>query len=233
MDVELNAERTGGGSGRNLNLRGKWGETLGGGISGLVNRFIWHRSRGENKPDKEYSLVYKWLEPTGDETQADLIAKVEREQSVFVYLRHVPGSEDFLIPSLRISREQGRVGLIETDLTQNGRNLVFSWNERSDEGISRLRSADPKLLDIWRHCDLEKLMQTAQEIGVKCAKAKVQIPEDCYFCVVQPDGQIRLVIADLGGAGVDTTSSIAEIMDLNREEVDYLQSDLQYIKSKL
>lgn len=88
-------------------------------------------------------------------------------------------------------------GILMTDLSDNGRNLVLSINDLKASHLEDLRHEYPELMKTFSQQDIQSLKKEMWELAKKASEAHLLIDhEDAWFFVMEPNGKMRLVLSD-------------------------------------
>ncbi len=126
-------------------------------------------------------------------------------------------------------------GWLVTDLSQEGRNLVFSWNNLHTEvEIARIKAyrntnselvANLMALDVYSDAWYEQFEREAELIARETATAHISLSNDVVFFVVYPDGSWHIVLGDLDGVRHKAESSTEELYQDNLHDILICDSD--------
>lgn len=181
---------------------------LGGGAEGVVRRVVTRVEKGGRT--KERVLVHKKFENLPD---------IEKHMERYDALKKLglPVPETF---------RRTDDGVLMTDLTDNGQNLVLSYNDLNRKKMYRLRHTHPQLFEKYDAIDLTKIpaattsaIQVAAEHGIEFDNI------DPWMFVMEPDGSYRFIITDM--LNVNLNSSSKNILNENMQGVDTIRMMLE------
>lgn len=116
-------------------------------------------------------------------------------------------------------------GLLMSDLSDNGQNLVLSLNDLKRSNLDRLQQTQPQLMATFSRLDLNNLDTSIRQIDQLAKAANLTIDNsDAWFFVMKPSGEMRLVLTDflhvtqrLPTSSVDTLSSLKGLQVLLKD----------------
>ncbi|GEM_PF-3982498 len=181
---------------------------LGGGAEGEVRRVVTTIEKGTRV--KERILVHKKFEHLAD------IEKHMQKYDALKKLR-LPVPETF---------RKTDDGILMTDLTDNGQNLVLSYNDLNRKKIYHLRQTYPQLFEKYDTIDLTKLSETTINSIQIAAQHGIEFTNiDPWMFVMRPDGTYGFIITDM--LNINLNSPHANILNANIREIDTLRMMLE------
>lgn len=160
--------------------------------------------------------------------------------------KSLPETQEFITPTLR----KTEYGLLMTDLSQDGKNLVMSmndWGQILDERISDLEISNPQLLDNFVakfnlfHADEDddennwesEVDKRVDRLALAAAKAKIKLASDSILFVFYPNGEYRLYVADFDNVKIMDAASIEELYRANKEIGKTITEDMKILIKNL
>ncbi len=88
-------------------------------------------------------------------------------------------------------------GILMSDLSDNGQNLVLSFNDFKASRLDDLRYKQPELMATFAQQDISSLKPLIEKFARQASEANIDINhEDAWFFVMKPTGEIGLVLTD-------------------------------------
>jgi len=171
-------------AGRSIQIRMEDPKTgkaiLGSGAEGQVRRVSTIVER--NGKYREVNLVHKKFEHPAD---------IKKHMEVYRELQRLG------LPVPSTFRETSD-GILMTDLTDNGRNLVLSYNELNRKRLYFLKQKVPQLFDKFNSLDLSKIIESMQTLIEKASLNEVNFDNvDTWTFIMKPDGTYSFILNDL------------------------------------
>jgi hypothetical protein len=132
-------------------------------------------------------------------------------------------------------------GIVMTDLSERGKNLVVSSNEMSyeapehrEEFLRKLVEENPEHARRLRDIDLNALNENLDQLSAEAINNNFFIYVDVPFLVLKPDGSFDIVLADFENMVINTTfpqdklehflgENMTSFKTMVRESKEYLQ----------
>jgi len=217
----LTAERAGKGKSRSVSGEVISGHELGSGTMARIISVVFKPS-----PKHEVMMAHKEYFNGGER---------HRDHSFKIYeqLKSNPQARKFLMPTFRKTEQ----GLLMTDLTENGSNIVLSGNlsrqdlllqaqraEKNQPGIIQTlaESYDP-IQENWNQ-DLDAQLD---DLAMAAAESGVYLQNDAIFCVFKPSGEFQFIIGDLDNLEKVDTQNTKTLYLTNLERVSHILPILQ------
>jgi hypothetical protein len=122
------------------------------------------------------------------------------------YIKHYLELKQAGLPvPLTVRKVEGSRKIIITDLTEGGKKLVFSINEMHEKKLDFEKAIKNK----------KNVKKQLIEISQKADRAGFNIYEDTYFFIVDPDGNAKVILGDLG---VGVTKKTSRVFDYHASE---------------
>lgn len=223
--TKLSATRKGSGESAALDLLLQNEGRLGEGNIGSVRRLKLDRGEGKEPLYLAYKTFY-----SGKPSQSAIDNAMEIQSRML----HSPHGREYAVGTLRYTEK----GLLMTDLSEGGKNLVISSNDPENEINREARLIDKKnpefiqnFIDSMGFFPEEKEMEfdenfrkKAKLIARETSEAHIWLEGDCTFFVVYPDGSYKLHIVDLDNAKIKDDSSPDSIYSHNLQKIMSLKS---------
>lgn len=217
------ATRKGSGRSKTLELEVSQRQSLGGGYTNKVERVLIERQKRDKEP---LAFILKTA------VEEEFLKKIKRStMEAHTILLSLPHGREYTPATLRYTNK----GWLVTDLSQEGRNLVFSWNNLHTEvEIARIKAyrntnselvANLMILDVYSDAWYEQFEREAELIARETATAHISLSNDVVFFVVYPDGSWHIVLGDLDGVRHKAESSTEELYQDNLHDILICDSD--------
>lgn len=93
--------------------------------------------------------------------------------------------------------EVSNKGILMTDLSDNGQNLVLSFNDFKASRLNDLRYKQPELMATFAEQDISTLKPIVEKLARQASEANIDINhEDAWFFVMKPTGEMSIVLTD-------------------------------------
>lgn len=215
--TETTAERSGEGSSKIVALNLDHDSHIGAGAVGSVSRY--KLDRGNNK-NPMYFAIKKTADPSSNSNMAIHSMAVQER------ITSVEKGWKYTVPTLRHTKE----GILMTDLSEGGQNIVFSSNDSYESIRKRTAEAQQQNTEILNNL-LKKVgsffdeewknefNNKAEELAIVATKAGLQLRGDAIFIVIKPNGEYELKIVDADNVRITNIPNPNEISDPSRLKI--------------
>jgi hypothetical protein len=204
---DVTAMRTGKGNSRSAHFAYENLGRLGQGEVGVIERIKVLFGKKHSR-----ILAYKIIEGLREDPEF-----VQHLIDTHSFLMHDPILSKYALPTFRLAED----GFIMSDLSNNGENIVFSWNEHQEAEKKRLLAEHPDLSERLGAVSIDSIKQQIVELASRAAEKGLQIG-DSIFMVVHPDGACRLYIADLDNVQILSNYDHNELLRSNMQDITHV-----------
>lgn len=218
---QFSAERHGYGRTKIVQIEAVTDKKLGEGLTGSVSRIQVESRRGKRHP-----FALKVIDKIGYDQEF-----LDRQLRIYQKMKDIPDFSSHIPFTFRKTDN----GFLITDLTENDKNLVISWNDCNHKSISTIRKNRPELFANLKKINLDELEEQISEISKKLTQNDIYFAFDSLFLVIKPDGSFDTILGDLDNMmeWKGSTQVLEERNEMNKNSILEKLSSAQEISERL